>query len=269
MAMSRKTNAAPADPVLVLSGLNDDGALEGAAARLAGTIGGTGSPIVAFAYQVDGGQTQNISFNQSTGAFDTALVLSEIGAGDHVITLTAVDAAGNVLTDTVDLVLDAAPPFIVADTIPLTGAQNIGSTFRPEVHFSRAVDAATRTADTFWMTDAKGDRIEATVRLSADGLKAWLFPAKAMPGATKITLHLDGAAVLATDGTPLDGDADGEDGGDFASTGAGAHLRGRCEFEVLHDGSEELQPSGIVSLIFRSGWQRRVIVPASHEFIAR
>ena len=64
-------------------------------------------------------------------------------------------------------------------------------------------------------------------------------------------------------------DGSRKDGGDFASTGAGAHLRGRCEFEVLHDGSEELQPSGIVSLIFRSGWQRRVIVPANHEFIAR
>ena len=68
-----------------------------------------------------------------------------------------------------------------------------------------------------------------------------------------------------------DGADDGgsKDGGDFTSAGAGGHLRGRCEFEVLHDGSEELQPSGIVSLIFRSGWQRRVIVPASHESIAR
>ena len=64
-------------------------------------------------------------------------------------------------------------------------------------------------------------------------------------------------------------DCSRKDGGDFASTGAGTHLRGRCEFEVLHDGSEELQPSGIVSLIFRSGWQRRAIVPASHESIAR
>lgn len=64
-------------------------------------------------------------------------------------------------------------------------------------------------------------------------------------------------------------DGSRKDGGDFASTGAGAHLRGRCEFEILHDGSEELQPSGIVSLIFRSGWQRRVIVTASHESIAR
>jgi hypothetical protein len=42
-----------------------------------------------------------------------------------------------------------------------------------------------------------------------------------------------------------DGADDGgrKDGGDFASAGAGGHLRGRCEFEVLHDGSEELQPS--------------------------
>lgn len=54
-------------------------------------------------------------------------------------------------------------------------------------------------------------------------------------------------------------DGSRKDGGDFASTGAGAHLRGRCEFEVLHDGSEELQPSEIVSLIVRSGWQFRVI----------
>lgn len=30
-----------------------------------------------------------------------------------------------------------------------------------------------------------------------------------------------------------------KDGGDFASTGAGAHLRRRCKFEVLHDGSGE------------------------------
>ena len=47
-----------------------------------------------------------------------------------------------------------------------------------------------------------------------------------------------------------------KDGGDFTSAGAGGHLRGRYEFEVLHDGSEELQPSQILSLIFRSKSQR-------------
>ena len=30
-----------------------------------------------------------------------------------------------------------------------------------------------------------------------------------------------------------------KDGGNFASTGAGGHLRGRCKFEVFHDGSGE------------------------------
>ena len=54
-------------------------------------------------------------------------------------------------------------------------------------------------------------------------------------------------------------DGSRKDGGDFASTGAGAHLRGRCEFEVLHDGSEELQPSQMMCVMFRSGWQFRVI----------
>lgn len=30
-----------------------------------------------------------------------------------------------------------------------------------------------------------------------------------------------------------------KDGSDFASAGAGGHLRGRSEFDVLHDGSGE------------------------------
>ena len=54
-------------------------------------------------------------------------------------------------------------------------------------------------------------------------------------------------------------DGSRKDGGDFASTGAGAHLRGRCEFDVLHDGSEELQPSWIICPIFSTRWQRRAM----------
>ena len=58
-----------------------------------------------------------------------------------------------------------------------------------------------------------------------------------------------------------DGADDGgrKDGGDFTSAGAGGHLCWRCEFEVLHDGSEELQPSQMMCAMFRSGWQFRVI----------
>jgi hypothetical protein len=50
-----------------------------------------------------------------------------------------------------------------------------------------------------------------------------------------------------------------KDGGDFASTGAGAHLCRRCKFEVSHDGSRESKPPGMVGLILRKGWQRRAI----------
>jgi hypothetical protein len=62
----------------------------------------------------------------------------------------------------------------------------------------------------------------------------------------------------------LVGDLGADDGrrkdrSDFACAGAGGHLRGRGEFEVLHDGSGELQPSWMVSLILRRGWQRRAI----------
>lgn len=56
-----------------------------------------------------------------------------------------------------------------------------------------------------------------------------------------------------------------KDGGDFASAGAGGHLRGRCEFEVLHDSSTELKPSRIMCLMFRTGWQLRVM--ASNRLI--
>ncbi len=54
-------------------------------------------------------------------------------------------------------------------------------------------------------------------------------------------------------------DSGRKDGGDFASTGAGTHLCRRCKFEVLHDGSRESKPSGMMCADFRSGSQRRSI----------
>ncbi|MDR2880429.1 MAG: hypothetical protein LBV29_00810 [Azoarcus sp.] len=39
-------------------------------------------------------------------------------------------------------------------------------------------------------------------------------------------------------------DGSREDGGDFARTGAGGHLRRGCQFEVLHDGSGEYNRHG-------------------------
>ncbi|MBG6199749.1 Ca2+-binding RTX toxin-like protein [Labrenzia sp. EL_13] len=205
------------DPVLSLTSLTD-GALEGTTSRLTGTIDGTGAPIVALAYQVNDGQVFNLSFNQTTGAFDSALNLATLAAGDHTVSILASDAAGNAIRQDIPLTLAEAIPFVLTELLPAEGAGEVGSTFRPEVHFSRPVDPDTLTADTFFLSDAAGNKLAANVKLSADGLKAWLFPAEAMPGASKIALTLDGDNIKALDGTPLDGDADGTDGGDLLSS---------------------------------------------------
>ena len=55
------------------------------------------------------------------------------------------------------------------------------------------------------------------------------------------------------------GDGCRKDGGDFTCAGGGRHLCRRGEFEVCHDGWKELQPSRILSVNLRTGWQRRVI----------
>ncbi len=204
-----------ADPELELTSL-EDGALRGTAARLAGTIDGTGAPVIALAYQIDGGRTYSLTFNKSTGAFDRALNLSAVGEGEHVVSVIAADAAGNSIREDFALILDEPVPFVVTDVSPASGATEVGATFRPEIHFSRAVDPDTVTADTVFLTGAAGQRLPSAVKVSADGLKAWVFPEGAMPGATKIKLAVtDG--VKALDGTALDGDGDGTEGGDLVS----------------------------------------------------
>ncbi|MEV8468445.1 Ig-like domain-containing protein [Fluviibacterium sp. DFM31] len=205
-------------PSVTLTSTDANGDLSGIGARLTGTIDGTGSPVIALAYQIGGGTTVPISFNSTTGAFDTRLNLSGVDAGDHTVTLIGVDAAGNSLSQDIDLSLTTAVPFVVTQRYPAEDASDVGSTFRPEVHFSRPVDATTLTTSTFYITDTGGAVLPSQVKLSADGLKAWLFPAQAMPGASKITVHLDGDNIKATDGAVLDGDADGAAGGGFASS---------------------------------------------------
>lgn len=50
-----------------------------------------------------------------------------------------------------------------------------------------------------------------------------------------------------------------KDGCNFTNSGGPRHLGGVREFDILHDCSMELQLSWIMTPIFRTGWQRRVI----------
>lgn len=205
-------------PEVALTSTDSNGDLTGAGSRLTGTIDGTGSPVIALAYTINGGKTTPMAFDATSGAFDTALNLSALGAGDHTVSILAVDSAGNSLQTDVTLTLDAAIPFQVVEFAPENGAGTVGSNFRPKVEFSRPIDITTLTDDSFYATDANGNKLDATIAVGPSGQIAWLFFDEPMPGSSKINVTLEGSKIKAADGTLLDGDEDGNAGGDFASS---------------------------------------------------
>lgn len=206
-----------AAPTLNVSSLADGDELE-AGARLTGRVDGTGSGITSFSYVLGSGPAVPITFDKATGAFDVALDLSKLAPGAVTLTLSARDAAGNLLTQQLSLDMPSAVPFAIASVLPAADAVDIGVTFHPQLRFTRAVDPATLTPDSFYAVDAAGAKLPASIVVAADGLSAWLFFEQPLPGGTRITLQVDGEAVrTAGDGAPLDGDRDGTPGGDLAT----------------------------------------------------
>ncbi|MEM1343501.1 MAG: Ig-like domain-containing protein, partial [Pseudomonadota bacterium] len=183
-------------------------------ARLTGNVDGTGSPIVMFGYAIDGGQEIMVPLT-STGGVDFGLDLGDVAVGDHVLTLRARDRAGNETIETIDFEIAEAAPLEVARITPLDGMTEIGVTFRPEVEFTRAVDPATVTNDSFFASDSEGNKLPAQIRVSEDGRKAFMFFEDVVPGGTEISLTVDGTTIATPDGQLLDGDFDGDEGGVF------------------------------------------------------
>ncbi len=184
--------------------LQDNGTLA-AGSVLAGTVTpAPNSGIVAFTYALDGGPAMPVAFDPATHAFATGIDLFAAAAGSHTIVLTATDAAGNATMLTLHETLAAAVPFRVASLTPSAYQADVGVTFRPMVTFTRAVDPATLTADSFYITDSAGQRVAASIAPLAGGAGAWLLPEGAMPGGSALTLHLDAALIRAADGAPLD-----------------------------------------------------------------
>ena len=91
-------------------------------------------------------------------------------------------------------------------------------TYRPKVTFSRPVDPTTLTADSFYATDASGAVVPATIVPFADGTAAWLFFNNPLPGASTITLHVQGELIKGTDGSLLDAADTGTPGSDLTET---------------------------------------------------
>jgi hypothetical protein len=197
-----------------------DGGTLAAGAVFDGTITTeSGVALNALAYVFDGGMSVPVAFDASTGAFDQALDLTHVGTGAHTLTLTATDAAGNITSDTLHVSLPAPPPLTITDLTPMMGASDVGVTNRPKVVFSRAVDPTTLTATSFYATDTTGETIPATILPFGDNTGAWLLFSNPMPGASTITLHVQGGQIKGlADGALLDAAGSGTPGSDLTET---------------------------------------------------
>src|SRR5438270_797620 len=79
------------------------------------------------------------------------------------------------------------------------GAVDIGLTFRPKVTFSRPIDRTTLSSANFFATDTTGTKLAVTIVPADDGTFAWLFLSQLMPGASTITITVDGSTIRAAD----------------------------------------------------------------------
>jgi len=205
-------------PTIALTGPSA-GAVLTMASRLTGTVSGTGSAITKLTYAFDGGTAMPMSIDPISGVIDEPLNLSKLTVGAHTLTVTAMDAAGNSTTTNVAINLAALIPLTITGLTPVSGASDVGSTFRPQVFFSRPINPTTLNANNFYATDSTGTKLAATIVPSQDGTFAWLFFTNPMPGGETITLHVDGTTISgAADGQALDADGNGTPGGIFTST---------------------------------------------------
>ncbi len=211
-AFSRSFTLDTSAPTLVVVGVNDGDAIT-TATRITGAVNSEGTPVVQLNYRIDDGPLRTLVLD-SENTFSSLLRVGDVGVGEHTLTVTARDAAGNVSTFTREVVVEALSPFTLGAVNPLDGASDVGSTFRPQVNFSRAVNPATLNANSLYATAPDGSKLAATIVPSQDGTFAWLFFAAPLPSGAQITLHVDGSRIrAAADGAFLDADGDGTPGG--------------------------------------------------------
>ncbi|WP_235578406.1 Ig-like domain-containing protein [Pseudorhodoferax sp. Leaf267] len=205
-------------PTVALASIAANAVLD-ANSRLVGQADATGTAVVALSYSFDGGAAKTITYDSATGRFDQALPLGDLSVGAHSLRLVATDAAGNSTTLVRSVSIAELAPFTITKFTPEDAKREIGSTFRPQVFFSRAVNAATLTADSLYATGPDGSKLAMTIVPALDGSFAWLLPQSPMPGGSTITLHVKGSAIRAAqDGAFLDAGGNGTAGGDFTWT---------------------------------------------------
>jgi membrane-associated phospholipid phosphatase len=221
-------------------------AMTPAGTTLSGTALGTGSALASLNYRLDNGMTMPLPFDPATGSFSQPLDLSKLTTGAHTLSVTAADAAGNVTTTTLNVTMPTLAPLTVSSFTPTQGASDVGATYRPEVFFSRPINAATLNASNFFATDSTGTKLAATIVPSNDGTYAWLFLTNPMQGASTIIVTVDGTSISAADGTKLDAAGTGAASGSKLTysftTVSTAALPGTMLSGIVADPGPDLKP---------------------------
>lgn len=216
--------------------------------RLAGIADGTGSSITSLTYAFDGLRPSPIVFDPTSGEFDQILDVSKLSIGDHRLVIIATDAAGNETSSTLTVSLAGALPLSLVTISPTDGATDVGSTQRPKVTFSRPVDKATVSGASFFAADTTGAKIPATIVVSDDATNAMLFFTEPLPGASTITVTVDGSGIRTTDGSLLDAAGIGDSGSVLTiafTTVNTTSLPGTTLTGILADPGADLKPGTI------------------------
>jgi hypothetical protein len=211
---------------------------------LTGTANGTGSALAALSYSFDNGAAIAVSFT-SAGAFDETMDLSKLGAGSHLLAVTATDAAGNTTVLGRSLTLPSAIPLTITATNPSNGLVDVGATIHPKISFSRPIDASTLNSSNFFATSS-GQRLAASIVPTADGSAAYLFLSDPLPGGSLVQVSVDGSTISAADSTKLDADGNGTSGGTFTfsfTTVSLANLAGTALHGIVADPGADLVPN--------------------------
>jgi hypothetical protein len=121
----------------------------------------------------------------------------------------------------------------------------VSVTYRPEIKFSLPIDPTTLTGSSFFATDSTGTVVPASIVPFADSTGAWLFFTDPLPGASTITLHVQGDQIKGPDGTSLDAAGTGIAGSDLTetfSTVSTAPVPGTTITGIVVDPGPDLQP---------------------------
>ena len=238
-------------PSITISTPTDGGTLA-AGAILSGIADSTGSSITRLTYAFDGGMPMPFTADATSGAFSTPLDLSKMTGVSHTLTLSATDAAGNTVTTTENLQLPQAIPLSLANFTPMGGSNDIGSTYRPKLTFSRPIDPATLTSSNFFATDSTGAKIPANIVVSDDDTYAGSFSPIPCQAQSTISITVDGSTILPQGGgAALDADGTGTAGSKLLyqfSTVSLTSVLGTSLSGIVADPGPDLKPMSIDDL---------------------